>query len=55
MEEDKLTEFQRAEYYKARMKSRAAYWITFSILMFIAGFMLARAIYIYLYEYHKAG
>jgi hypothetical protein len=53
MQEDKLTDFERAEYYKARMKSTKPYWITFSILMFIAGFMLARAIYIYLYEYHK--
>ena len=44
--EDKLTDFERAEYYKARLKHKNRFTILFSILMFIAGFMIARAVYL---------
>ena len=46
--EDKLTDFERAEYYKARLKSKNTFIIVFSILMFVAGFMAARAVYLIL-------
>jgi len=53
MDEDKLTDFERAEYYKQRLKSKTAFWITFSILMFLTGFLAARALYMFLCQTHK--
>ena len=47
MEEDKLTDFERAEYYKTRLKSKNTFVIVFSILMFVLGFVVARAVYYY--------
>ncbi len=44
--EDKLIDFERTEYYKARLKNKNIFTIVFSILMFIAGFFAARAIYL---------
>lgn len=46
MEQDKLTDFERAEYYKARLKTKTGYTVVIGILMFALGFAVARAIYI---------
>ena len=46
LQEDKLADFERAEYYKSRLKSKFAYTIIIGILMFCIGYLLARFIYL---------
>jgi uncharacterized membrane protein len=46
--EDKLKDFERAEYYKSRLKHKNRFIIVFSVFMVIAGFMVARAAYLFL-------
>lgn len=45
MNEDKLTYFERAEYYKARLKTKTSYTVIIGMLMFTLGFAAARAYY----------
>lgn len=46
MEQDKLTDFERAEYYKARLKAKTGYAYIIAVLMFAIGFAVARALYL---------
>ncbi len=41
-----LTDFERAEYYRVRYKSRGMLIIVFSVLSFILGFLVARLLYV---------
>ena len=45
MDENKLTHFDRAEYYRVRFKSRGTMIIIMSVLSFILGFFIAKFIY----------
>ena len=46
MAADKISDFERAEYYKARLARANNRMTVFCILTFILGFFAARAIYI---------
>jgi len=46
MVEDKITDFERVEYYRQRLKKAKNRTIFFAVLFFILGFVLARAIYL---------
>ena len=45
MQEDKLKDFERAEYYKQKLKSKKGFFVVWSILLFLLGFFTARIIY----------
>ena len=47
MEEDKITDFERAEIFKVRLKSQYSFIKIIGILMFILGFMVAKAFYLF--------
>lgn len=49
MNKDKLSDIEKIQYYKDRLKGRTGFWIAVSILMFIAGFLAARTYYLYYY------
>lgn len=36
--DDKLTDFERAEYYKARLKAKTGFIVVLATLMFLLGF-----------------
>ncbi|MDN3658935.1 hypothetical protein QWZ08_25045 [Ferruginibacter paludis] len=44
--EDKLTDFEQSEYYNAWLKSKTDLAIVLSILTFILGFVIVRAVYV---------
>lgn len=46
MQEDKLTDFEQAEYFKARLKSKKSFLVIMFILFFVLGFAVARAYYL---------
>ena len=46
METDKLSDFEKIEYYRARLKAKTGFTVVMSILMFFLGFAVARAIYL---------
>lgn len=50
MQEDKLTDFERAEYYKSKLKAADRRLVFFFVLAFILGFVAARALYLTIWK-----
>ncbi len=48
--EDKLTDFERAEYYKEKLKTQIGFTVIMAVLMFVLGFVVSRALYLTIWK-----
>ena len=47
MQDDKLPDFEKIDYYKSKLKSGMGFTVVTAILMFVLGVVIARVIYLF--------